>query len=451
MTMSFLAKAGVKSSHIEALNDQDFIVAQAEVAQEETEIAVLRAEIKGNISNIEKVLSAADLVTGLAANGVENKLNSAVFAEALYSAGVPADVAEETAVGCESVSQDEIGNEALDKAKDIVKSIIEWLVAQWKKLKKLIARVFAKHFGSVKRNLEAWRKLKARAEKYSNEAYTLDDKTKLDVKSGAAWFVIGATNDKTCKTPEAAAGIIANVKDGWIKLAEAISKDIEKDVSSIGGYASLSDLSGTPNKIMGEMAKDSGKITVKAFDRGEKGVDTFGKGLLGRLAYILQSRVSPSTLPSGNIADMDAEGLRATRAYVNGTKMGIVSSHTELNVLDEVSLEIFSLADIQTLADAEIDLCTLVLDIQLSKKVDKLETAFDKAIAAAGKWAKDGDDTAEGKRKSAAAAGVMAALLQFQQDVYLGSVQSLASNTGAMSSAHGAACSKMLSRYKKVA
>lgn len=454
MAMTFLSqKQASASNDALELTAEQIEVEQQELAAEQQLLSSINLEARQNIANIEKVLTATDVATSLKENGVAGNIAGAVFGEQLAASGVPEDVAIDiaTSVGTESDGE-EIGNEVVATAKQIVMDIVNWLIGVWKDAKALMKRTFAKHFGSVKRNLAAWRKVKARVEGFMEEGRTLEDKSKLEIKRGGAFLIKGVSATENPKTPVTWAAMPGEV-EAFDKIAQKLA-DVVEDLEPTDA-GSLSELSLTASEIKkcGTFSQGELDVTPVTWDHGVAGSTTVGFGLLGRLAVLGVQKVNTSEIKLANDAALSTANesqLREIKKFVNGASLGIKPSHTKLKSLDEVKVSVATLDEIESLADAHIEMATNVLALETSKKIVKVEKAFDKAIDAAKKWSKDADsDNASDKRKAIAGAGMMAAILQYLQESSLGMVGDVVRHAGACGKAHGSVVSTMLGCYKK--
>lgn len=440
MTLSFLSR-GVNVS-AENLTSEEIAAEAVELQHEEVQVANIRSEIRVSTEAIEKVLAAADVASGLTAHSVDNKLVAAVFGEHLSIAGIPDDVAQTMGVGLESAGE-ELGNEAFESAKELVRNIVAWLAEKWGDLKAFISRTFKKYFGSVKRATESWRSFKARVENYDDEGRIVEDKSKIEYKGAAEKFVLGVSGSENPKD------IVA-----WSKLPEEIEKfgkmgegladvladdtftEFPEDFAAIG-QAPITEALVKLKKVL--------KVDLKTFSF-TKSASGEGCPLLGRSVVGKYCRNNES-IGSGDVTT--PEGLRKRTKAVNGMVVGIRPSNDKLKPLEEVKLEVASLDELLAVADSHIEVGTAILAIETGKQLRKVEAKFDKAIASTKKWAKDAeDDTPEAKRMAAARANYGVALLGLQQDMTLGFAGDLFRTYSAVSKAHGAAASKVLSRYK---
>ncbi len=439
MTLSFLSR-GVNVS-AENLTAEEIAAEAVELQHEEVQVANIRSEIRVSTEAIEKVLAAADVASGLQAHNVDNKLVSAVFGEHLSIAGIPDDVAQTMGVGLESAGE-EIGNEAFESAKELVRNIVAWLAEKWGDLKAFISRTFKKYFGSVKRATESWRSFKARVENYDDEGRIVEDKSKIEYKGAAEKFVLGVSGSENPKD------IVA-----WSKLPEEIEKfgKMSEGLADILGDDKFTEFPDDfaaigSNPIFDSRVKFIKLLNLKlasfSFTKSASGQ---GCPLLGRSVVGEYNRSGASSSGSATTA----EGLRKRTKVVNSLVMGIRPSNDKLKPLEEVKLEVASLDELLAVADSHIEVGTAILAIETGKQLRKVEAKFDKAIASTKKWANDAeDDTPEAKRLAAARANYGVAILGLQQDMTLGFAGDLFRTYSAVSKAHGAAASKVLSRYK---
>ena len=140
MAMTFLSQSHTSASAgALELTPEQVEVEQQELADEQQQLSAINLEARQNIENIEKVLTAADVAISLKENGVPGNIAGAVFGEHLGALGVPEDAAVDIAnsVGVESDGE-EIGNEVLATAKQIVMDIVNWLIGVWKDAKMTI-------------------------------------------------------------------------------------------------------------------------------------------------------------------------------------------------------------------------------------------------------------------------------------------------------------------------
>ncbi len=445
MSLDFLQRVGVApEAHVE-LTPEQVEFEQVEQQQDALALAALKSETEQSHQAIENVLAALDVATGLQAHGVDNKLVAAVFGEHLAAAGVPEEVAEEKSVGLESAGE-ELGNEALQTAKDIVMDIVNWLLSRWEDLKGLIKRTFARNFGSIKRNLAAFRKVKTRIDAFQDEGRTVEDKSKLEIKRGAAYLVLGATGDENPKVAETWAKISGHI--------EAFDTQVSAFSDSIGSAEinfadSLSELGVTVKEIadgpFGGISSD--------FDTGSSAAISKGAPILGRQVLIVQARHAKSVMTAADssaLSSLDEPKLREVKKFVNGVSAGIKPSNIKLKSLDEVKIAVPTLDELADIVDAHIELHTNALALETNKKITKLTKEFDKALASAKKWTKDTeDDSPEAKRKAITAAGLMSAIITKEQEGTLGVIADLIATTSAMGKAHGAVIGTALGRFKK--
>lgn len=431
------------SSNTEVNSEYDEFEA-VQLQEDEQKIAELKNEIATNTAAISHVLTAVDVVSGLKENGVSNNISAAVFGEHLAAAGVPDAIATASSVGCESAGE-EIGNEAMDTAKDIINGIIRWLAEKWTELKALVRRTLTKYFGSAKRGGEKWAKIKTIVEKYQDESRTLDDKSALEVKSGAKWMVLGLKGDTNPKLPIA-----------FDKIPEEIEKfetivtgleDILSDESKLDFPEDIAEIKSSNGKLASGYVRELRKpikLKCESFGIGGDYYDAVGIGLLGRNVFGTFTRYTRT-----NTDENTEAGVRDATRFLNGINYGIRNSNTELKALDEVKVAVPSLDAIEAVADAYIESSTKVLALGVSKKLVKMEKAFDKAIESTKKWTKDADqDNGDERRMAVAAANLGVARINLANDASLG----LASDTircyGAMIMAHASIARSALGRYK---
>lgn len=446
MSLTHLSRRTNSLAAAVAMSAEEIEVENNELRSEEVSKTELRADMESNSQAMDKVLSALDVVSGLKENDVPNNIVAAVFGEHLSAAGIPEDVASEKAVGCESAG-DDLGNEAMQTAKDIIMDIVNWFLGQWKKLKDLIKRTIAKNFGSVKRSSENMRKLKVKIEKYQDEGYTREDKSALEIKSGAAYLVLGATENTNPKTAADIADITGKVEEFRKVIAEC--QDIASTTEGVPEWSGLDDCDLTADALKGQMTYDAfggvnlGDFKVSTDNRNHsKGVPLMGRKVLHSLA-------KNDLSATGDIKDTE-EKLREAKKYVNGCEFKIRPSNTELKTLDEVKFKCSTLDELLALVEAHIDLCTETLTLETSKKIIKLEKAFDKAMAGAKKWVNDADkDNAADKRKAVAATGFMSTYLGTRSEMTLGLIDDSISHVSSQAKAHGSTIVKVLGRYKK--
>lgn len=446
--MTHLLKRPTAASNLAlALSPAEVEVEQQELAQEEQDANAIRADIATNQNAIDHVLNAIDVATGMADAGVDSKITAAVFGTHVNAAGVPEELAEEMSVGVESAGADaeSLGNEVLQSAKQIIMDIVAWIVKQYKKLKDLARRTFAKNFGSVKRSLAAWRKIKARVEGYQEEGRTVEDKSNLEIKRGAAYLVKGVTAQENPKDVVAWAGIPAEV-EAFEKIVTDLENNLDKVAVSEAG--SLAEFTTT----VSELLKSESKVKLTSFDTGSASNSSEGLGLLGRQVLVAQSRIKIDSFAGAKIGTFNEEQLRSFKKMINGLSIGVKPSNVKLKVLDEVKAKVPTLEEMDVICDAHIELATNTLTLETSKKLAKLDTTFDKAIANSKKWSKDADtDSAADKRKAIAAAGMMSALLSTQQEATIGLVGDVVRCVSAVSKAHGSILGQALGRYTKAA
>lgn len=445
MSLDFLQRVGVApEAHVE-LTPEQVEFEQVEQQQDALSLAALKSETEQSHQAIENVLAALDVATGLKAHGVDTKLVAAVFGEHLAAAGVPEDVAEEKSVGLESAGE-EIGNEALQTAKDIVMDIINWLMGRWEDLKGLIKRTFARNFGSIKRNLAAFRKVKTRIDAFQDEGRTVEDKSKLEIKRGASYLVLGKAGDENPKAAEAWGSIAGHIE----VLDGVVNKSSDKIGDKEIAYAdSLSEL----NTTVGDLTDIECCEGMVDFNTGSNAGISKGIALLGRQVLLAQARHAASVMSAANgdkLSSLDEPKLREAKKFVNGLSCGVKPSNIKLKSLEEVKVSVPTLDELSDIVDAHIELHTNALALETNKKITKLTKEFDKALASAKKWTKDTEnDSPEAKRKAITAAGLMSAIITKEQDASLGVVGDLIATTSAMGKAHGAVIGTALGRYKK--
>ncbi len=420
-----------------------------EQAQDVLELKEIDAEIHANLHAMDVIMDAVDSALAMVTYNTDMQVITATFSDALIAGGIPAEASKATKLGTESVNAENIGVEVFESAGALIQDIVDWVIKLFKKAKAYVKRIFAKNFGSVKRNLANWRKIKTKAESYIDESRIAEDKSKFDIRKGVEYMVMGVKNGVSPKSPEA-----------WDKIIDAVEVFSRQFISmsdamadyNVSEASELSEVTATVDTLGGEVRKALFEDT-KGEDWGVDGANwSTGYGLLGRRVLLLQARDTNPIAANAAFSTGDKTTLPLIKKFINGTFIGIKPSWNKLKKLDDLTVVLPTLAEIDLLADTHIELATNALAFETSKRIAKLESAFDKAMSNAKKWSKDYDsDNADSKRKAIAAASMMSALLQHDRDATLNLSSDMVSYVSALGKAHGAIVSKVFGRYKAAA
>jgi len=398
------------------------------------------------LSAMDTILDADDEVTALLGAGVSARTTARVFSNTISSAGITGHAHRSAMLGVESAGSERLGVEALSSAKSLITNIVKWFIERYKDVKAALARTWKRSMGSIKRANSAWVKLKAKVDDAETNGYVIDNKDKLVITRGPAAFILGKSSDEAAKTPESWSKIPTHISAMEKQIVAATTAALKEDMPNVDDGA-----------VEGLSSADLIKLpTVKdgsTFNIGGDAVDAKGFGLLGRSVLISQYNTAKpdGTLPA-TVGEGNETQLRTLKRIVGSISFGVRPSNMHLKSLDEVKLEIPSLSEIGSLANAQIDLTRTALSFETDKKVDKITRALDKAIADSKKWISKADgDTEEEKRKNTVIAALKAEVLTNYRKQTLELVSDLISLTSSLSSSHYAACTKAMGQYKKAA
>lgn len=338
-------------------------------------------------SRLSNLLTTSEAVDAIKPEG-KSGLQMARFmvASALTDMDMPEDAATTATAGLEAEGAD-VGLEAFSTIKEYAIKAIEWIQKKWKEFKKFVMKYFNKFFGDVERLKKNWVSILETA-KERQTGYTLEKNAKFEFEKGSDAF---CESDNAIEGKLLAKAIANYTIIGNILINKVLTTDVvdlsEDDVLTNSGAEVISP-EAFATKVKLFEALEALEPVIK--DKNLTNAPAKFAGLTGGSSVSLLGRVALY----GGVDDNADGALEALKSI----KLGFADLTADQKVKTKVTMQLAEAAIIESIADANIELLDVLINIKRGKSLEAIETKLDKASKALDKWKKSApssDETAE--------------------------------------------------------